>query len=650
MQKKLLLILLTISLIPILIISVIAVKFLSSELEQAAINQSREYSTEVLLQIDGYLDKSFIALKTIASNPDIKAFDLVKAREQLLQVQKVYPENSFSLDDAKGNQVVRGDQIPTVNIWERPFFQAALKGQDEVVSGVTFSKNSNRYVVNLMTPIYTADKTSIAGVMQGSITLTKISDFVSALSTDGKTAYVVDSEGKVLAHPDSGIVKDRRDMSAEPFVQKALAEKSSGFATTEGDSEKKLVAYTYDDRTGWLVCVELPYSIIAAKTNVLIKIISSVIIVAILLITGLAFFVARKIARPIQEMQQSALKMAEGDLTHSVNIQSNDELGSLAEALNQMAGNLKKLIRNVQENSHQLASASEELTASAQESAETTTHVAASISEVAGATNQQYNAITEATNVIEKMSHQISQSAENANISSRHATEAATASSSGEEAAQKAIQMMTDIEKTVEESADAVEKLGARSKEIGNIIDTISAIANQTNLLALNAAIEAARAGEQGKGFAVVAEEVRKLAEQSQSSASQIAELILQIQQETDAAVSSMQIGKKDVSSGSQIVREAGSAFRTISERIQNLAEETSKTATIADQLSAHSQQAVLSLKKIDDSAKKTSKEVETVSAATEEQAASMQEISSSSHILANMAQKLQDTVQKFRI
>ena len=111
-----------------------------------------------------------------------------------------------------------------------------------------------------------------------------------------------------------------------------------------------------------------------------------------------------------------------------------------------------------------------------------------------------------------------------------------------------------------------------------------------------------------------------------------------------------MQIGKKDVSSGSQIVREAGSAFRTISERIQNLAEETSKTATIADQLSAHSQQAVLSLKKIDDSAKKTSKEVENVSAATEEQAASMQEISSSSHILANMAQKLQDTVQKFRI
>ena len=103
MQKKLLLILLTISLIPILIISVIAVKFLSSELEQAAINQSREYSTEVLLQIDGYLDKSFIALKTIASNPDIKAFDLVKAREQLLQIQKVYPENSFSLDDAKGN-------------------------------------------------------------------------------------------------------------------------------------------------------------------------------------------------------------------------------------------------------------------------------------------------------------------------------------------------------------------------------------------------------------------------------------------------------------------------------------------------------------------------------------------------------------------
>jgi len=109
-----------------------------------------------------------------------------------------------------------------------------------------------------------------------------------------------------------------------------------------------------------------------------------------------------------------------------------------------------------------------------------------------------------------------------------------------------AIAQMGKIETTVNSSAQVVSKLGERSKEIGQIVATISGIAGQTNLLALNAAIEAARAGEQARGFTVVAEEVRKLAEQSQEATKKIAVLIGEIQGDTDNAVVAMNNGTRE--------------------------------------------------------------------------------------------------------
>ena len=138
------------------------------------------------------------------------------------------------------------------------------------------------------------------------------------------------------------------------------------------------------------------------------------------------------------------------------------------------------------------------------------------------------------------MSAGIQQVAVNANAVSGMADKTTNAASQGDKAVDAAINQMKNIERSVSSSAQVVAKLGERSKEIGQIVDAISGIAGQTNLLALNAAIEAARAGEQGRGFAVVAEEVRKLAEQSQEAAKQIANLISEIQTETDSAVVAM--------------------------------------------------------------------------------------------------------------
>ncbi len=209
---------------------------------------------------------------------------------------------------------------------------------------------------------------------------------------------------------------------------------------------------------------------------------------------------------------------------------------------------------------------------------------------------------------------------------------------------------MARIEDTVNTSASVVAKLGERSKEIGQIVDTISGIASQTNLLALNAAIEAARAGEQGRGFAVVAEEVRKLAEQSQEATQRIAELIGHIQTDTDKAVDAMNDGTREVKTGAEVVDSAGTAFREIVELVSQGSGQIRDISAAVQEMASGSQQIVGLVKKIDILSKTSAGEAQSVSAATEEQLASMEELATSSQALAQLAQDLQTAVAKFRV
>ena len=238
----------------------------------------------------------------------------------------------------------------------------------------------------------------------------------------------------------------------------------------------------------------------------------------------------------------------------------------------------------------------------------------------------------------------------NANEISDTAAKSAGAAQEGSEAVSKAVSQMGTIEQTVTESAKVVAKLGERSKEIGQIVATISGIAGQTNLLALNAAIEAARAGEQGRGFAVVAEEVRKLAEQSETAAKQIAGLIGEIQQDTDSAVIAMDAGTKEVRIGAAVVDVAGKSFNDIFRAINDISGQMREISAAMEDLASGSQQIVTSVRDIDAISKEIAEESQTVSAATQEQSATTQEIASSSHALARMAEELSSAVSKFKV
>ena len=275
--------------------------------------------------------------------------------------------------------------------------------------------------------------------------------------------------------------------------------------------------------------------------------------------------------------------------------------------------------------------------------------VAESVSDAANVVSDQQTAVDGGNEKVSMISASVDEMRSQAELVARNSASAADEAANGRSEIDSSVNQIKNVETTVTDTAAIVDKLGERSKEIGTIVDTISGIAGQTNLLALNAAIEAARAGEHGRGFAVVAEEVRKLAEQSQTAAQQIADLIGTIQSDTTSAVASMQEGRSAVIEGAQSVEGLRAVFDSIK---NNIDEVSNKVATMSEAVAGVATQAegiAMEMNAIDDGAKKVSDQMQTVSASTEEQSASAEEIASASDALAQLAQDLQLALQRFK-
>lgn len=374
-------------------------------------------------------------------------------------------------------------------------------------------------------------------------------------------------------------------------------------------------------------------------------------IVVIMIALVVSIVISRGISNVARQLVIVADEIADGKITQEdLKARSSDEMGQLAVAFNKMKANLRGLIKNVAESAEQVSASSQQLTASATQSAQAANQVTAAITDIAYGAENQLNAVEETSAVVQQMSATVQQVASNANQVSDVSSHAAEAAKVGGEAVGNAIKQMVQVENTVNASAQVVGTLGERSKEIGQIVGTISGIAGQTNLLALNAAIEAARAGEQGRGFAVVAEEVRKLAEQSQEAAKQIAKLIGEIQGDTEKAVSAMSDGTREVKHGTEVVNAAGLAFQEIADLVTQVSDQVREISAAMQQMASGSQQIVASVKDIDIFSKKTVGATQTVSAATQEQSASVEEIAAASQALATMAEELQSSISKFRI
>ncbi|WP_442780505.1 methyl-accepting chemotaxis protein [Bacillus sp. Au-Bac7] len=314
-----------------------------------------------------------------------------------------------------------------------------------------------------------------------------------------------------------------------------------------------------------------------------------------------------------------------------------------------MKDSIKAMVDKVNETADMVNSSAEILTANAVETSHVSEQISAAIQSVAVGSEEQTRGMESVADAVAVVNNEIRDIAKNTEAMVTSTNETVQGAKEGQAVVDSTVQQMSLIQNSVKESNTTIELLQERSQEIGQFLKVITEIADQTNLLALNAAIEAARAGEAGKGFAVVAEEVRKLAEQSNQSAKQIAVLVNEIQKDTLTSVKTMRRVTDEVKDGINITNNTKEKFNMISSSMENMSAQMENILDAAKNINASIVEVAGSVDQVTSIAKENSQNSMNVSASSQEQLAAIEEITVSTQSLAKIADELVEVTQIYR-
>lgn len=512
---------------------------------------------------------------------------------------------------------------------KRDWYKTAINTPGEtIVSAPYISASTGELVVTISRQL--EDRSGVVGI---DLSIQTIADIANGISV-GESGYF-----SIIANDNEITGNINKEEAGEQSLLDYLQQDNglTNVVTTNDLTNWQIVATIVNDDA-------ISEALSTVKTNII------TIIICLMISAIMVILLIRSIVKPLNNLNESAKLISEGDLTANIEISSKDEIGQLGQSFNAMRDNLHELISQVNNNTAVVNQAANQLFESTTQSIHATTESAIALQKVAENNEQQLlnNEAVHSTlqNVVETSTEIVDRSKNTAqitNIAIDHAQE-------GNITVQQTVQQMSAIHTAVGQSDYKIQSLSEQIGNIDSIVDVISGIANQTNLLALNASIESARAGEHGKGFSVVANEVKLLAESSQQATEQIAKLIQSIQSEAAQLVHIMNETKVNVSEGIQITEQSAQKFEQIFVQLKEVIPQMDYIVAKANDMQA----AVLKTETISHEtmthAKENASASEEVAAASEEIHASMEDMNHSASNLQQMATNLQQLVKKFNI
>ncbi|KPW76276.1 Methyl-accepting chemotaxis protein [Pseudomonas cannabina] len=346
------------------------------------------------------------------------------------------------------------------------------------------------------------------------------------------------------------------------------------------------------------------------------------VLLAALCTIGLALWLTRSIVRPLQRAVNAAEQVAQGDLTHTIEVDGDDEVTRLLRALATMQVNLRDAMRHIGSSATQLASAATELNSVTEDSYR--------------GLHQQNAEIDQAATAINEMTSAVEEVARNAVSTSDASSQSSTSAQAGQTRVIETVQSIQTLTDNVQSTSALVQNLANQSQDIGKVLDVIRSIAEQTNLLALNAAIEAARAGESGRGFAVVADEVRALAHRTQQSTLEIDSMVSAMRSGSAQALDSMNISRDRADSTLSLAKGAGESLSEITASINQISERNLVIASAAEEQAQVSREVDRNIVNIRDLSMQSTQ--------------GANQISASSHELSRLAADLNQVVSRFKV
>ncbi|SIQ91382.1 methyl-accepting chemotaxis protein [Halanaerobium kushneri] len=420
------------------------------------------------------------------------------------------------------------------------------------------------------------------GIVAANISTTNLSEIISWQIGEAGFVYLTDSSGKVIAHTDQGLLKNRIDMSEHLNMEELLVSKE--IKTINYENEEFLLSYVKIDKINGALLAQVPssqaYSLMNKIRN---TVITSAFVILIMLVLLLFVFIRKTLIKPILFLEQELDKAEKGNFELKLDLNRQDEIGKLSSGFQNLLRKISLILKNVEQLSEELLISSDSINSATSEIMLSTQENQEVFVRVKEGADIQENNIEEIHQKTMLLAEDIKKLKNNNDLLSESSVLMNKSTEEGRESIEDVKKQMLVIKEKIEMVSEDISALISLSDDIDNILDVINGISKQTNLLALNASIEAARAGQAGRGFSVVAEEIRELSEESRDSAERISKLIREIKSETHKAGENMAAGKEELNTGIKTVSKNTQSYLQIRKSLDNVNQAIDKSYNSAE-------------------------------------------------------------------